>query len=254
VFNLASEDRASYDPGKLHSQVACFRPVLEDEGHSALDDGLPMVGCDLFHIVYALDFWLRQAPRHVAILHDVNSKMRAGRSLCCPDLTWRHDNLHSDAFSAFDFFRLRRGLVGEARLPRTWRHTLMSFTTTVAKGHPDAPRSLLLERLLFEMQGDVCAMHDGVVVQVFEAGECLWDSDFDAGADDFVLAGGSCKCVVNRLVCGDVLICVSADVPIARTPHVVPTPLGDMPEHAARGRRRGDAHDAQGAGSIFIPH
>lgn len=45
VFNLASEKRATYDAGKLRSQVACFRPALEDEGQaldSVLDDGLPM--------------------------------------------------------------------------------------------------------------------------------------------------------------------------------------------------------------------
>jgi len=45
VFNLASEKRATYDEGKLRSQVAYFRPALEDEGQaldSVLDDGLPM--------------------------------------------------------------------------------------------------------------------------------------------------------------------------------------------------------------------
>lgn len=232
VFNLASEKRTTYDAAKLRSQVACFRPALEEEGQSALDvtldDGLPMIGCDLFRIVYAVDFWLRLAPRHVAVLHDINSKMRAGAA-CAAYMTWRHNDTYSEAFSAFDVFRQRRGLTGDARLPRTWRNALMTFTTTVASGKPAPPRQLLLERILIEMQGDVCAMQDGVIVQVYVDGECLWDSYF-ADSDEFLLAGGSCKCVVNRLVAGDVLVCVSAEVPIFRTPHVVPTPLGEMPD------------------------
>jgi hypothetical protein len=144
-------------------------------------------------------------------------------------LTWRYGDRFSDALSALDFFRQRRGLQGEARLPPTWRYALLSFTTAVTHGLPEPPRRLLLSRLIIEMEGDVCSMRDGVYVQVYEAGSCLWDSEQDAQEGEFLLAGGVCRCDVDRFVCGDVLVCVSADVPVFRTPHVVPTPLGDVP-------------------------
>lgn len=268
VVNLAHADKANYDEGRFHEQVAKFPPVIMDS-EASFDDGMPTVA-ESFRICYVLAFWLAVDATRVAVLHDVNGRTRSAFVISC-FMAWAAPREWT-APGAYHTFCEKRS--SRFQLPPAWWQSLVAFQTCAQMPQATRPRKLQLMKVVASMTGQVQRLQRDPVLRVYQEGEVIFDSEIDcedsepyvgddmatsgmgfglsdgsssgSGAggiarsssgraggrygDAFVFDEGELKCEVNRFVEGDVQIYIFADTVTARPMRLFPTPAGDVPD------------------------
>ena len=201
-------DRLRYDPTVFGSQVLSFEPAIDDEAVLRKDEGLTLVGHDLFRIAYVIEFWLRWSSQHVVVVHGFNSPARPA-AVIAAYLFWKNPSTFTDVIDALNVV-LSRWMPHKTTLVlnRTWRQNLMSFNTVIQAREPVAPRRALFAHFLCELKGSVETWDsDDVRVEVWQENDLIWDSEtYPERPDDFLWSSGSLKCVLNRYVAGDITI------------------------------------------------
>jgi intracellular sulfur oxidation DsrE/DsrF family protein len=198
----------------------------------------------------------------VVVLHDTDGRGRAAFAVAAY-LVWTRA-FATSRDSARHVFQMRLGHQAgtQARFRNSWMYLLACFDSLMSLGRPVMPARAHLLRIVLQMNGEVEKLTRPLTVQVFCGEETVWDSRdccgdtgggrYDDGDDDvfdefggqnahlsgrggssggeFLCESGFVKCEVQRIVAGDVMIQVSADIATPRRMKLYPSPLGDLPD------------------------